>query len=207
MSHRPISMKLPLKYADVTREKLPPKPTKGATGRPFFMSQEGFAVMYRDGKFVVDRNSCVHDRTATRDRIPNITPLEIGEKGYCCVGCEPGSWPQPVIIAHVDNENGIVGLIHPFVFIVNTVDTDEEMYVDVKVGTDMAKHANFDMPYEEALFTFEEQPEVYNQSDQYEIWYIDEKHARSVASCLTVGTFGNIDLPHQFNNTIPYNFV
>lgn len=209
MNNYPSHIALPLQYQGVTtREKLPPKPEPRTSGRPFFCSGEGYAVRYKNELFIVDRNSCVHDRTPMSTRVPNKTPLQIGEKGYCCVGCEPGSWPQPIIIAHIDHENGVVGLIKPFVYIVKTIQNEGgSEYVDVKIGCDATHFENYDEPYGEFLFTREKNPELYEESDTYKVTYYDEKYVRSVGMCLTVGTFGNIDLPHENNNVTPYNFL
>lgn len=187
---------IPNKYIDnPIIEKLPPLPQKGVSGRPFFESPESHSVCYENNKFMIRKNK------------KELIPLEIGMKGYCCVGCEPGSFPQPIMIAHINNDTKEVGLIIPFIY--KLKETDDE--VELKIGSDMSlilfeKILRENKIYDELLFTYEKNPEIYKQSDEYKILYIHKDYALSVNLCLSVGTFGNIDLP-SLNSNIPYNFL
>ena len=169
---------LPDKYQSLIREKLPPKPGQGCSGRPFWTSTESYDLYYIKDKFQFRREKYV--------------PLELGEKGFFCVGCESGSGPQPFIVVHIDDQK--IGLISPYVYVVNQT----EDYVDLKVGGDMSN-------YDE--YNFDDYHAVENPSNQYKIHYYNQKDiigSRWLSVC--VGSFGNYDLP-QLNGIPKYEFL
>ena len=173
MSLRPEYISLPSQYINtIIKEKMPPEPEKRCIGRPFFNSPESHSVCYINNQYMVRKNN-------------ELIPLETDVKGYCCVGCEPGSFPQPIIIAHIDNKSGEIGLIKPYVYITNK--TNE--YVDLKVGGDMAVYDDGEHRWNEFYYSYDNNPEVYTVSDKYKIVYYDKKYVLSVNLCLSMGTF------------------
>lgn len=187
----PTHINLPNKYKNIMRELLPPKPEPGVSGRPFWHSTESFVVYYKNNQFLV-RN------TNNKNRV-----LEVGEKGYRCVGCSPGSGPQPIIIASINHEEGIIGLIYPFVYKLEIQENDDE-FVDLKVGKDMSEGYDLDSYLYEHEHNLD--PNYFNTPDKYKVVYHKHKDIINRTYCLDVGNFGNYSLPSLYGN-IPYEYI
>ncbi len=109
-----------------------------------------------------------------------IKNLKIGDKGFKCINCNPGSGPQPFIVVDVDHETGQFSVIYPYVYIINTDD-----HVNLLVGSDILDR---EKEYNDNKSKFLKQGTRYNVC-HYNMncipWYIS----------MCVGTFGNGSLP------------
>lgn len=178
---RPRYITLPNKYKNITRELLPTQ-TPGAYGRPFFNSPETSDVIYKNKQFLA-----------------NNIKIEVGDKGYRCLGCSPGSYPRPIIIAAIDHEKGEIGLIYPFVYKENINDE----YVTLRVGKDMDDDMD---QFQKIHYNIDKHPNVFNISDKYTVCYHNAKYIIGSAFSLDIGSFGNIDLP-TIDGKIPYEYL
>lgn len=172
---------LPEKYTGINRELI--------NGSCYWNSTECHDVIYTNNKFVVDGKL-----------------LEVGTKGFIAVGANPGSYPQPIIIADVKHDEGIVGLIYPFVYVYeqfkyNVPGTD---YIELKIGAYMCtKQAQ---PFECIHYNNVEHPDIFTQDVEYIINYVKHKYIMNTAYFLSVGSFGNISLP-TMDGFVPYEHV
>lgn len=180
---RPKYITLPDKYKGTIKELLPPKPRYGVRGRPFYNSFEVTGVIYKDSKFLLS----------------DSRELLVGDKGYQCIGCYPGSYPQPVIVAAIDHEKEEVGLIYPFVY---KKEINEE-YVMLQVGKDMGTD---DHQFDKIYYNIHDHAEVFKPGDKYKVFYFKADNIMNSAYCLDIGSFGNIDLPTK-DGKIPYEYI
>ena len=178
---RPNYIKLPNQYHGEIKELLPPIPTHGY-GQPFWSSLESFSVMYKN-------------QFMTRNKI-----LSVGDKGCSYIGCAPGSYPQPIIVASINHEDAEIGLIFPFVYQVRT--TNE--YTILKIGKDMIN--NQYNPFDKIYYNIKDNPEVFVMDNKYQVCYYKSEHILSHAYCLDIGSFGNIDLPTT-DGLVPYEYI
>jgi hypothetical protein len=220
---------LPEEYKLAIREKRPPIPKNGWHGRPFWGSNEARVVYYENSKFVYQKRTMTHDDyglelvpddesdedvtqtttngsfiepTSTTVNEKEYIPIEVNMRGFFCIACEPGSGPQPFIIVDVDNAAETIGLIKPYVYVVN--ETDDE--VELKVGADMSAHQP-ERGYEGIEGSYDAVA-VKRISEKYKVFY---KHKKDIIGKywlgVDVGTFGNHGLPNANEKGNEYQFV
>ena len=139
-----------------------------------------------DAFWCVDKCRTITYKNTILTKYDNIVKpakdLKIGDKGFKCINCNPGSGPEPFIVVDVDHEAGRFSVIHPYVYIMNI---DE--HVNLLVGSDILyKEKEYNDNKEQFLI----------QSTRYNVCYYDLKYmlSRQYIS-LCVGTFGNGALP------------
>lgn len=179
---RPNYISLPKQYHGDVKESLPPIPPRNIHGRPFWCSLESFSVVYNSQFKLCGKL------------------LSVGDKGCSYIGCSPGSYPQPIIVAAINHEDGEIGLIFPFVYQKCT----NNNYTILNIGKDMMhnKHDVFDKIY----YNIKDHPEIFTMSDKYQVFYYKAEHIIIQAYCLDVGSFGNIDLP-TLDGLTPYEYI
>lgn len=133
-------------------------------------------------------------------------PLKVGDKGYVCIGCEPSSPPQPFIIVLIDDEKHQLGVIFPYVSIMDKTDS----YVKLKVGADMSNvkfriggHYEFcdnKSSYDKEMYSDEDIEDknniIKNPSKEYKIRYYDyDSLFKKYYLYHEIGSFGNCGLP------------
>jgi len=106
---------LPEQYKSIIKEKHPGFNSYGSR-RSFWSTTECKDITFKDNRFCTDDGA-----------------LKINDKGFICINCEPGSGPQPFIVVYINNEKGILGVVHPYVYI---IDVNNE-YVNLMVGGDI----------------------------------------------------------------------
>lgn len=157
---------LPQKYQSLIRENIPY--SENGHLKIFWESTESHDLDYKNGQFLKEK-----------------VPLELEEKGFFCLGCEPGSGPEPFIVVYIDNKSETIGLIKPYIYIIDKT----EDHVELKVGGDMSN-------YNRKNFNKDILHHVQVSSDKYKVHYYNQKDIvgnRYLAPC--VGCFGTHDLP------------
>ena len=189
---RPSTIQLPPQFInqDII-EKLPPNHEPVAYGRPFWTSGESFSLK-------IDNSGKLYLSRKIQSIIKPFNVLDY-HKGYFCIGGEPGSWPQPFIIVHNDEENQELGLIFPYVSILSK---DNET-VSLHVGGDCTKYYDSDCPY---ATTVDEK--VKTQDLNYKVIYYkyDDFLTYKGYQAHGIGTFGNHDLP-DYNGELRYDYI
>lgn len=170
---------LPEEYKGIIREKHPGFGRYNSR-KPFWDSTEVKDITFKEIKFCTDGG--------------HLSPLEVNNKGFICINCGPGSDPKPFIVVHIDNEKGILGVIHPYVYI---VDVNNE-YVDLMVGADMLdKKEEYKQDKQQFL----------KKSIKYKVCFYDLHFMlchRHLSFCS--GSLGNHDLPYA-DGTGEYEFL
>lgn len=149
-------------------------------------------------------------------------PLRAGDCGFFCIGCQPGSLPEPFIVADVDAGRQKIGLVFPYVFVLRTLDETRAArpQVELAVGADMTTH--YDL-VERGLSEIHSEPDPaaartalppsmterpagdsYNVVE-YSFQWLTRKETSSWLS-MNVGSFGNTGLP-QITDPVTYEFL
>lgn len=219
---------LPEEYKSGIWEKKPPQSANGCLRGPFWESKEVCYVYFENGKFVYYKPTRPNyyvkpelvpesdEETSENDNVlqsvgffieptpktqeKEYTPIEVGMKGFFVIACEPGSGPQPFIVVHVDNEKETLGLIKPYVYIVNETNDD----VELKVGCDMSVYQP-EYGYEGINGSYDADA-VKIISEKYKVYYQKNIIGKRWLG-VDVGSFGNYGLPHSNEKGDEYEFI
>ena len=187
--------RLPEKYLVPIKENLPPLPGPGVYGRPFWTASESRDLIYKDGLIRKLFSYCKPDQNFLTYEYEES--VEIGDKGFICIGCEPGSGPQPFIVVNVNHESSEIGYISPYVYITN--ETDD--VVELRVGGDTNELNRYDSDHIDEFFET-----IKNPSDKYVVHYCKIANKPCYLS-YCVGSFGNYGLPYPSKGQFEYEFL
>lgn len=180
---------LPHKYHSTICEKLPPLPKEGCTGRPFWNSKESFGLFYKK-----DEHCFLYKNKK------DYYKLEIDQKGYFCLGCSPGSGPQPFIITYIDNINKEIGYILPYVSIMGATNIPiGEETVNLIVGKDMEGCDPYETKHDNNL-------KFRGANEKYKVTYRKADFLDQSWLSVDVGSFGNYGLPLH-RDPVTYEFI
>jgi len=114
-----MTTRLPIRFLGLIQETLPPVPEPNVFGRPFW-NAPGLYNIGTDGTVL----------GKYKNKGDPFEPVQVGDYGFACIGCEPGSGSQPFVVVSIDEKEQKVGLIFPYVTIVSGDDTTVTLQVN-----------------------------------------------------------------------------
>lgn len=136
----------------------------------------------------------------------SFSDVPVGEKGNNCLGCEPGSGPDPFIVVY--NDGKTMGFIYPYVTVVERNETKSEMVCFETTGSyllptngdyktkaqkkSVTVQINGDTSQKDVL-------DIKQVSQEYTIDYMTYEEMRELEKhmcCFNFGSFGNCALPN-----------
>lgn len=137
----------------------------------------------------------------------NLADVPVNTKGFTCLGCEPGSAPDPFIVVFNDGQQ--LGLINPYVTVLNRAEPKSIQYSVESCGTFMfpqgieAKKDEEGKRYVTVQVngdTLGLRRNVKKQSDFYKVSYTSYEEIKTLSlqgTSFCFGNFGNCALPNH----------
>lgn len=131
----------------------------------------------------------------------NLSDVPANEKGNFCIDCEPGSEPVPFIVIYNNPIDKIIGLIHPYVMVVDRIEPKSIQYSYETTGS-------FMMPTNNNLsneLTNKKYVKLRVGGDTDDVSNIDNIKKISDKYIVTYQTYDQL-LDYSRKNSITYNF-